>query len=255
MFKYSEMKMKQSTKKNLVQIFYAILAALIIRSFLFEPFSIPSGSMYPNLKVGDYLFVSKYSYGFSKHSFPFSIPILPKRIFYTQPERGDVIVFKTPEDNRTDYIKRLIGLPGDRVEIKSNHIILNGKKIIREKVTDEKYQYFDVEKIEETLPNKKYYDVYEFKKVIVSLDTNNQNEIIVPEDNFFVLGDNRDNSQDSRFIGFIPKDNLVGRAEVVFLSFDTEIGSFLKFWTWIPALRKNRFFVDLKPKELSIKNE
>ena len=120
---------KDKFKKNLIQITYAILAALAIRSFMFEPFSIPSGSMYPNLKVGDYLFVSKYSYGFSKHSLPLSLPLIPGRIFYEEPKRGDIVVFKTPEDNRTDYIKRLIGLPGDKISMQSNQIFLNGIKI------------------------------------------------------------------------------------------------------------------------------
>ena len=109
-------------KKNIISFTYAIIAALLIRSFLFEPFSIPSGSMYPNLKVGDYLFVSKYSYGFSKHSLPFSIPLIPGRIFSKEPKRGEIAVFKTPEDNRTDYIKRIIGLPGDELELKNNLI-------------------------------------------------------------------------------------------------------------------------------------
>ena len=119
---------KEKFKKNLIQITYAILAALAIRSFMFEPFSIPSGSMYPNLKVGDYLFVSKYSYGFSKHSLPLSLPLIPGRIFYEEPKRGDIVVFKTPEDNRTDYIKRLIGMPGDKVKMVSNEIFINEKK-------------------------------------------------------------------------------------------------------------------------------
>ena len=121
-------KKSDKIKKNFIQFFYAILAALLIRSFLYEPFSIPSGSMYPNLKVGDYLFVSKFSYGFSRHSLPFSLPLIPNRVFYKEPQRGDVIVFKTPEDNRTDYIKRLIGLPGDKISIESNEIFINGKK-------------------------------------------------------------------------------------------------------------------------------
>ena len=120
--------MKNKFKKNITQIFYAILAALVIRSFLFEPFSIPSGSMYPNLKVGDYLFVSKYSYGFSRHSLPLSLPLIPGRIFYKQPNRGDIVVFKTPEDNRTDYIKRLIGLPGDKISMKSNQLFIKHHK-------------------------------------------------------------------------------------------------------------------------------
>ena len=240
---------KEKFKKNFIQITYAILAALAIRSFLFEPFSIPSGSMYPNLKVGDYLFVSKYSYGFSKHSLPLSLPLIPGRILYEEPKRGDIVVFKTPEDNRTDYIKRLIGLPGDKIKMVSNEILINDKKISTTFVANEKYKFLDVKKIQENLPNNRSYEVYEFEKPFVDLDTNNFSEVKVPEDHFFVLGDNRDNSQDSRYIGFIPKDNLVGRAEIVFISFDTDIGDFFKFWTWFPALRKDRFFESLLPKE------
>ena len=219
--------MKNKFKKNITQIFYAILAALVIRSFLFEPFSIPSGSMYPNLKVGDYLFVSKYSYGFSRHSLPLSLPLIPDRIFYKQPNRGDIVVFKTPEDNRTDYIKRLIGLPGDKISMKSNQLFINGEKIKTKFLKNEKYKFLDVTRVKEQLPNNKTYDVYEFEKTFIDMNTNDFAEVEVPDDNFFVVGDNRDNSQDSRYIGFIPKDNLVGRAEVVFLSFDTNIGSFL----------------------------
>ena len=236
-------------KENFLSIFYAVLAALFIRSFLYEPFSIPSGSMYPNLMVGDYLFVSKFSYGFSKHSLPFSLPVIPGRVFYDEPERGDIVVFKTPEDNKTDYIKRLIGLPGDKISIKSNKIFVNGLQINREFVQDEKYKEFEVDRYKEKLNTKKTYEVYEFKRKSNLINTNDFPEITVQEDHFFVLGDNRDNSQDSRFIGTIPKKNLVGRAEIVFLSFDTKIGSFLKFWTWIPALRKDRFFTSLLPQK------
>ncbi len=241
---------KEKLKKNIVSLFYAVLAALFIRSFFAEPFSIPSGSMYPNLKVGDYLFVSKYSYGFSKHSLPFSLPIIPDRIFYDEPQRGDIVVFKTPEDNRTDYIKRLIGLPGDKIEIVNNVISINGKEIKYDKISDAKYKYFEVDLIKETLDNGKHYNVYEFKKSVSFLNTNNYDEIIIPPNYFFVLGDNRDNSQDSRFIGLIPKVNLVGRAEIVCVSFDPEIGSFFKFWTWFSALRKDRLFISLRPKSI-----
>ncbi len=244
---FKEKKRNSKTKNNLISLFYAILAALIIRSFCFEPFSIPSGSMYPNLKVGDYLFVSKYKYGFSKHSLPFSIPLIPGRIFTSDPERGEIVVFKTPEDNRTDYIKRVIGLPGDFIEMKNNNLFINEKKVSTEFLSKEKYTMFDVSKIKETLPNNNSYEVYEFEKSLLGLATNDFDKIQIPENKFFVLGDNRDNSQDSRFIGFIPRENLVGRAEIVFLSFDTEIGSFLKFWTWFPALRKDRIIVSLLP--------
>ena len=246
---FKEKKKNRSFKQNLVSLFYAIIAALLIRSFLYEPFSIPSGSMYPNLKVGDYLFVSKFSYGFSKHSLPFSIPVIPGRLFSKDPIRGEIVVFKTPEDNRTDYIKRVVGLPGDLLEMRDNVLIINEKEINITKKNIEKYKSFNVSKNIETLPNKLAYEVYEFEKEFQGLNTNNFNKIKIPLDYFFVLGDNRDNSQDSRFIGLIPRDNLVGRAEVVMVSFDTEIGSFLKFWTWYPALRKDRFFVSLIPQK------
>jgi len=236
-------------RKNITSLFYAVLAALLIRSFFYEPFSIPSGSMYPNLKVGDYLFVSKFSYGYSRHSLPFSVPIIPGRIFSKEPKRGEIVVFKTPEDNRTDYIKRVIGLPGDFIEMKNNIISINGKEITTKKMNNEKYKNFDVYRVNETMPNKKFYDVYEFKESFLGINTNDFKKILIPEDKFFVLGDNRDNSQDSRFIGLIPRENLVGRAEIVLVSFNTDIGSFLKFWTWYPALRKNRFVVSLLPQE------
>ena len=127
---------KNSFFGNLKSIFIAIFIALLIRSFIFEPFNIPSGSMKPNLLVGDFIFVSKYSYGFSKHSLPFSIPLIPGKIFSNTPERGDVVVFKTPENNRTDYIKRVIGLPGDKIEIKNGIIFINGSEILRKKLND-----------------------------------------------------------------------------------------------------------------------
>lgn len=243
------MKKKETFVDNIKTLFLAIIAALLIRSFLVEPFSIPSGSMYPTLKVGDYLFVSKSSYGFSRHSFPYSFPIIPKRVFYDSPQRGDVVVFKTPEDDSTDYIKRLIGLPGDKIKIESNKIYINDILIKRKKISEENYKTFKVERFEETLPNGKSYQVYEIKDPLPYYETNNFPEIIIPDNYFFVLGDNRDNSQDSRFIGNIPKSNLVGKALVVFISFDTDIGSWWKIWTWFSALRKDRFLYSLYPYE------
>ncbi len=239
----------KKVKNNLVSLVLAIFAALVIRSFLFEPFSIPSGSMYPNLKVGDYLFVSKYSYGYSRHSFPFSIPIISGRLFLKYPKRGDIIVFKTPTDNKTDYIKRVVGIPGDTLEMKNNLLLINNKAILSEKISMETYKSFEVSKIKETLPNGNYYNVFEFERTFEDLNTNNFSKITIPKDQFYVLGDNRDNSQDSRFIGLIPLENIVGRAEIVFISFDTSIGSFFKFWTWYPALRKDRFIESLRPKK------
>mgnify|MGYP001273174349 CR=1 FL=1 len=152
--------------ENFKTLLIALIIAIIIRSFLFQPFYIPSSSMEPNLLVGDRIFVSKYTYGFSRHSFPFSPNIFKKRINYEQPKQGDLVVFKTPADNRTDYIKRLIGLPGDKIQFKNGEIFINNNKILRKKIQkDIKVNcgsfYFDVDVFEETLPNgSKYIAAY-----------------------------------------------------------------------------------------------
>ena len=235
---------KNSFFGNLKSIFIAIFIALLIRSFIFEPFNIPSGSMKPNLLVGDFIFVSKYSYGFSKHSLPFSIPLIPGKIFANTPERGDVVVFKTPENNRTDYIKRVIGLPGDKIEIKNGIIFINGSEILRKKLND----FIDTD---HKTSNKRVrmYNEYFFNKEINILDitdngiVDNTQLFNVPENHFFVMGDNRDNSQDSRFIstvGFIPYENLVGKAQFIF--FSLENARFLQIWKWPNSIRYERIF-------------
>ena len=235
---------KNSFFGNLKSILIAIFIALLIRSFIFEPFNIPSGSMKPNLLVGDFIFVSKYSYGFSKHSLPFSIPLIPGKIFSKTPERGDVVVFKTPENNRTDYIKRVIGLPGDKIEIKNGIIIINGSEILRKKLND----FIDTDN---KTSNKRVrmYNEYFFNKEINILDitdngiADNTQLFNVPENHFFVMGDNRDNSQDSRFIstvGFIPYENLVGKAQFIF--FSLENARFLQIWKWPDSIRYERIF-------------
>ena len=235
---------KNSFFGNLKSIFIAIFIALLIRSFIFEPFNIPSGSMKPNLLVGDFIFVSKYSYGFSKHSLPFSIPLIPGKIFPNSPERGDVVVFKTPENNRTDYIKRVIGLPGDKIEIKNGIIFINGSEVLRKKLND----FIDTDK---KTSNKRVrmYNEYFFNKEINILDitdngiADNTQLFNVPENHFFVMGDNRDNSQDSRFIstvGFIPFENLVGKAQFIF--FSLENARFLQIWKWPNSIRYERIF-------------
>ncbi len=229
---------------NLKSVLIAIFIALLIRSFVFEPFNIPSGSMKPNLLVGDFIFVSKYSYGFSKHSLPFSIPLIPGKIFSNTPERGDVVVFKTPENNRTDYIKRVIGLPGDKIEIKNGIIFINGSEILRKKLND----FIDTDN---KTSNKRVrmYKEYFFNKEINILDitdngiADNTQLFNVPENHFFVMGDNRDNSQDSRFIstvGFIPYENLVGKAQFIF--FSLENARFLQIWKWPNSIRYERIF-------------
>ena len=230
---------------NLKSIIIAIFIALLIRSFIFEPFNIPSGSMKPNLLVGDFIFVSKYSYGFSKHSLPFSIPLIPGKIFSNIPERGDVVVFKTPENNRTDYIKRLIGLPGDKIQIKNGIIFINGSEILRMKLdnfidTDE-----DLSEIEKRVRQyKEYFYNKEFNvlDLVDNFQYDNTQLFTVPENHFFVMGDNRDNSVDSRSfqVGFVPFKNLVGKAQFIF--FSLENSRFLQIWKWPSSIRYERIF-------------
>ena len=235
---------KNSFFGNLKSILIAIFIALLIRSFIFEPFNIPSGSMKPNLLVGDFIFVSKYSYGFSRHSLPFSIPLIPGKIFSNTPDRGDVVVFKTPENNRTDYIKRVIGLPGDKIEIKNGIIFINGSEILRKKLND----FIDTDN-QASNKRVRMYNEYFFNKEINILDitdngiADNTQIFNVPDDHFFVMGDNRDNSQDSRFIrtvGFIPYENLVGKAQFIF--FSLENARFLQIWKWPNSIRYERIF-------------
>ena len=202
--------------------------------------------MEPNLLVGDRLFVTKYSYGYSKHSFPFSPPFFNGRIFSKDPKRGDVIVFKTPADNRTDYIKRLVGLPGDKIQFIDSNLYINNSEILKARISknDEIFcgkKKIDVFTFEEILPNKK-------KHITVYLkDYSFQNSDIfeVPEKNYFFLGDNRDCSKDSRFlssVGYVHKDNLVGKAQFIFFSSDKSKGSLFSFWKWKDSIRFDRFF-------------
>ena len=235
---------------NLKTLLIALFIAIIIRSLLFQPFYIPSSSMEPTLLVGDRIFVSKYTYGYSKHSFPFSPPILNKRIFNSEPKYGDLIVFKTPSDNRTDFIKRLVGLPGDEIQIKNGDLLINKQKIKKEKMTDDFEikcggEYSDVLSFKEVLPNDlNHYVVYNKIGNMINSDI-----YIVPKDHYFFLGDNRDCSRDSRFlssVGYVHKNNLVGKAQLIFFSNDTSKGSVLKIWNWNDSFRFKRFFKKLK---------
>ena len=202
--------------------------------------------MEPTLLVGDRLFVTKYSYGYSKHSFPFSPPILSKRIMFTSPERGDVVVFKTPADNRTDYIKRLIGLPGDKIQFIDANLYLNNSEILKSKISHKSKIYcgnksIDVYRFEENLPNGKIHQTVYLKDYTYQ----NSDAFTVPKDHYFFLGDNRDCSKDSRFltsVGYVHKDNLVGKARFIFFSSDRTIGSIFSFWKWNKSIRMNRFF-------------
>ncbi len=231
---------------NVKTIIYALIIAIIIRSLLIQPFYIPSSSMEPNLLVGDRLFVTKYSYGYSKHSFPFSPPIFQDRFFFDEPKRGDVVVFKTPADNRTDYIKRLIGLPGDKIQFIDSNLFVNNSEILKSKNTkidsvfcgDKKIDIFS---FSELLPNgKKYLTVY-----LRDYSFQNSDLFEVPKDHYFFLGDNRDCSKDSRFltsVGYVHKNNLVGKAQIIFFSSDKKKGSIFSFWKWDKSIRFNRFF-------------
>ena len=238
------MKNKKNFFSNIKSILLAIFIALLIRSFIAEPFNIPSGSMKPNILIGDFIFVSKWSYGYSKHSLPFSIPIIPGKILSQMPERGDVVVFKTPTDNRTDYIKRVIGLPNYKIQIVNGQIIINDKLIIREKTED----FLDVDQKGNIKRNRQYKEYfYQLEINVLDLKDNgivdNTQVFNVPKGHFFVMGDNRDNSQDSRFIsyvGFIPIKNLVGKAQFIF--FSLENSRFIEIWKWPKAIRFNRIF-------------
>jgi signal peptidase I len=242
--------MKKKIIDNIKTLFFALLIALLIRSFFFQPFYIPSSSMEPNLLVGDRLFVTKYSYGYSRHSFPFSPKIFSGRMLKNSPKRGDVIVFKTPLDNRTDYIKRLIGLPGDKLQIINAELYLNNLKIERKLIEQSLNincgkENMQVNVYEETLPdNTKYLAVYRKDNTMINTD-----EFIVPNNHYFFLGDNRDCSRDSRFlssVGYVKFDNLVGKARLIFFSTDRKKGSLLQFWNWNKILRSDRLFKKIK---------
>lgn len=231
-------------------IFYAVLIALVIRTFAYEPFNIPSGSMLPTLMVGDYLFVSKFTYGFSRHSFPLSAVPFRGRIFETPVERGDVVVFKLPRDNRTDYIKRIVGVPGDRLQMIDGALQLNGEAVKRERLDDItlRDRFGNVRRhaqYRETLPGGVNYVTLDTGRIAVD----NTRVFIVPPGHYFAMGDNRDNSADSRVrtsgVGYIPAENIVGRAEILFFSTDGSARKW-EFWRWISAARFNRFFKSLR---------
>jgi len=239
------------TIKTLV---YAVLIALVIRTLAFEPFNIPSGSMIPTLLVGDYLFVSKYSYGYSRHSLPLSLPLIPGRIFMSPPERGDVAVFKLPRDGSTDYIKRIIGLPGDRIQVRRGRLYVNDQLVPRMPAGTEAVVKREmtragfvaevpthVPRYVETLPGGvKHYILEESD----DYPLDNTGVFTVPENHFFAMGDNRDDSQDSRVlseVGYIPAENLVGRAEFIFFSHNSS-AHLWEIWKWPGAIRWSRLF-------------
>jgi signal peptidase I len=255
-------------------VVYALLIALVLRVLLFQPFTIPSASMEPNLYQGDYIIVSKYSYGYSRHSIPFSPPLFSGRLFFQPPQRGDIVVFKLPRDGHTDYIKRLIGLPGDRIQVKDGLVYINGKPIDRQLATPgvEDMGYGDLRTVGryyETLPNGRRFLTNSYGN---DGQADNTGVYVVPPHCYFMMGDNRDNSADSRFdpgvppdfqgatcpwnasvdqyvngegVGFVPEENLVGRARLILLSWKPG-ASLIKPWTWITEARPSRFFNVLK---------
>lgn len=259
---------KTATQKSEWADFLSFLVKLaifffILRSFIVSPFNIPSESMMPRLESGDYILVSKWSYGYSKYSLPWNLPLIPGRIFASQPERGDVAVFKAPPGATVDYIKRVIGLPGDIIEMRDGQLFINGegvKKVpvgdyvVRQSPNTRCYDrsFEDVNEagelvcrypqFRETLPNGKSYNVLD----LVDAPRDTTEPVVVPEGHMFMMGDNRDNSLDSRFpaiegqgIGIVPQEYLVGHALVTVFSTDGS-ASWIKPWTWFTAARWDR---------------
>lgn len=238
---------KKETTGELIRSFiYAIAIALVFRSVAFEPFHIPSESMLSTLYKGDYIFVSKYSYGYSRFSFPLSLPLFEGRIMADMPQRGDVVVFRKPTRTSIDFIKRVIGLPGDTIQMKHDRLYINGELVEQTRRGEVSLPMENggeqlIAKYEETLPGGRTH-------IVLDETTNGAMDdtaiYIVPDGHYFMMGDNRDNSQDSRYlkeVGFVPFENIIGRAEIILLSFDTN-QSFWKFWDWPANFREGRWF-------------
>jgi signal peptidase I len=257
-------------------ILYALMIALVLRVLFFQPFTIPSASMEPNLYEGDYIIVSKWNYGYSRHSMPLSPPLFKGRLFNTAPKRGDIVVFKLPREPRVDYIKRVIGLPGDKIQVRNDQLYINGQAVkdvpIGPITVSQAFgEPFTAQKVGETLPNGKTFATQDYSP---EGGADNTGVYTVPQGCYFMMGDNRDNSVDSRFnpgipaygkvkdqcgwdssldvfvspqlgVGFVPAENLVGKADLILLSWSPG-ASLWKPWTWFTHLRPSRFFTLLK---------
>ena len=246
--KATKMTKNESTKEMIRSLAVAVILALLFRSLLFEPFYIPSSSMKSTLLIGDYVFVSKYTYGYSRYSFPLGLNFFEGRKFGDAPQRGDVVVFKLPKDPNVNYIKRLIGLPGDKIQVKESMLYINGQLVPRVRVknfldSDSKGNSQEMPQYIETLPNGVSYR---------TLDQNphgpldNTEVYTVPEKHYFMMGDNRDNSQDSRVleaVGFVPEENVLGPAKMIFFSSNSKL---FEVWKWISGLRTERFLRQVK---------
>jgi len=245
----TEQKRKEGGFAETVRVVvHALIIAVVIRTFLFQPFNIPSGSMMATLLIGDYLFVSKYTYGYSRYSFPFSLPLFTGRdpILGKGPQRGDVVVFRLPRDDSTDYIKRVIGLPGDRIQMIDGVLQINGEPVKRERAedfvgTEDGPGIKRIKRWRETLPNGV---VYYTLDLVDNSFYDNTPVYTVPANSYFMMGDNRDNSTDSRVlsqVGYVPVDNIVGRAEIIFFSVGEGEAAW-KVWRWPWVVRWERLF-------------
>ena len=243
----SQTKSESGLGETVRVIIHALIIALVIRTFLFQPFNIPSGSMEGTLLVGDYLFVSKYSYGYSHYSFPLSPRLFKGRIFGSDPKRGDVVVFRLPKNDSIDFIKRVIGLPGDTIQMKQGLLYINGTPVKRKRVSDfvgadpcgSGQAIVRVKRWRETLPNGASYDTLD---CVDNGFYDNTGVYKVPPGDFFMMGDNRDNSADSRsLVGYVPLANIVGRAQMIFFSVRGGAEAW-EFWRWPWSVRWNRLF-------------
>ena len=237
-------------------IVQALLLALVIRTLLFQPFNIPSGSMRPTLLEGDYLFVSKFSYGYSKYSIPFAPDLFSGRIWGGEPKRGDIAVFRKPNDTSLDFIKRVVGLPGDKIQVRAGVLYINDVAVPREKVgqinnPDVTEVNRPVDVYRETLPNGTTYDTLDLTPNGLGDDTR---EFVVPAGNYFMMGDNRDNSSDSRFdVGYVPLENFIGRANIIFFSIAGK-ASPLEIWRWPSEVRFGRLLHSVNGAPNSVQN-